>query len=165
MTLFYSSCSCLFWKQAGKHKPGCPMDSRCSFCEKSQQICKKLGKCAGILKTHPSFANADIERGKVKVRLANKKKDLIEELTILINQGAVNHVLQQKIDKLKAAFNALTSKKHMSPADLEEAEKILFQLRRIFVTQKAAHDKNLKEKETAALAECDADDFALTRLD
>jgi hypothetical protein len=71
----------------------------------------------------------------------------------------------KKIDALKAAFDALVSKKTLLPTDLEEAEIILVKLRRIYVTQKAAHDKNLKEKEAAALAECAADDFAPTRSD
>lgn len=59
----------------------------------------------------------------------------------------------------------LFPKKPLLPTDLEEAEKILFQLRRIYVTQKAAHDKKVKEEEAAALAECAADDFAPTRSD
>ena len=146
--------------------PGCPMDSRCSFCGKSQQMCKILGgKCGGICKTHPSFAKTDEERGKVKVLLANKLKDLTSLLNRLTNQDAVSEQLQEKIDALEAAFNALVSKKCLLPTELEEAEKILFQLRRIYVTQKAAHEKKLKEEEDAALAACAAGDFAPFRLD
>ena len=97
------------------------------------------------------------------MRLSDNLKDLNANINRLINQDGVSEQMQQKIDALKAAFNALVSKKPLLPSYLEEAEKILFQLRRIYVTQKAAHDKNLKEKEAAALAECDADDFAPTR--
>jgi hypothetical protein len=90
---------------------------------------------------------------------------LIHQINCLINQDAISETLQEKIDALKAAFNALVSKKRLLPTELEEAEKILFQLRRVYVTQKAAHDKNLKEKEAAALAKCAADDFVPTRSD
>jgi hypothetical protein len=124
-----------------------------------------MGKCAGILKTHPTFAKAVEARAAMKMQLANKHKDLIAKLNILINQDAISETLQEKIDELKAVFNTLVSKKSLIPTELEEAEKILFQLRRIYVTQKAAHDKKLKEEEAAALAECAADDFAPTRSD
>jgi hypothetical protein len=141
------------------------MNSNCLFCEKSPKMCKLMGKCAGILKTHPTFAKADEARAAMKMQLANKHKDLIAKLNILINQDAISETLQEKIDELKAVFNTLVSKKSLIPTELEEAEKILFQLRRIYVTQKAAHDKKLKEEEAAALAECAADDFAPTRSD
>ena len=162
MTLFFASCLCPL-RQSGKHIPGCPMNSNCPFCGLSPRMCKMIGKCAGIAKTHPTFAKVDESRVAIKMQLANKFKDLIAKLNILINQDAVSESLQQKIDALKAAFNALVSKKPLLPTDLEEAEKILFQLRRIYVTQKAAHEKKLKEQEAAALAECAADDFAPTR--
>lgn len=145
--------------------PGCPMNSYCSFCEKSPQICKLMGRCTAIAKTHPTFKTVEEARVAMRMQLANKHKDLNAKLNILINQDAVSESSQQKIDALKAAFNALVSKKSLLPTDLEEAEKFLFQLRRIYVTQKAAHDKKLKEEEAAALAECAADDFAPTRSD
>lgn len=165
MTLFFASCSCQPWKQAGKHMPGCPMNSNCSFCEKSPQICKLMGKCAGIRKKHPNFAAAKDGQADIKNKLANKYKDLIALLNRLINKDAVSEQLQEKIDSLKAAFNALVSKKRLLPTELEEAEKILFQLRRVYVTQKAAHDKKLKEEEDAALAECATEDFIPQRSD
>jgi hypothetical protein len=165
MTLFFASCSCQPWKRAGKHMPGCPMDSNCSFCEKSPQICKLMGECTGIRKKHRNFKKIKKARDDSKMRLSNKFNDLIHQINCLINQDAISETLQEKIDALKAAFNALVSKKRLLPTELEEAEKILFQLRRVYVTQKAAHDKNLKEKEAAALAKCAADDFVPTRSD
>ena len=97
------------------------------------------------------------------MRLSKNLIDLNAYLNRLINQDAVSEQMQQKIHALKDAFNALFSKKSLLPTDLEEAEKILFQLRRIYVTQKAAHDRKLKEENDAALAECAADDFTPTR--
>ena len=145
--------------------PGCPMDSNCSFCGKSPQICKLMGKCAGIRKKHPNFKKIKKARDDSKMRLSNKFNDLIHQINCLINQDAISETLQEKIDALKAAFNALVSKKRLLPTELEEAEKILFQLRRVYVTQKAAHDKNLKEKEAAAQVECAADGFIPQRSD
>lgn len=133
MTLFFASCSCPL-RQSGKHIPGCPMNSNCSFCGLSPRMCKMIGRCAGIAKTHSTFKNVDKARADVKMQVANKFKDLIAELNILINQDTVNDGFQKKIDALKDAFNALVSKKHLLPTELEEAEKILFQLRRIYVT-------------------------------
>jgi hypothetical protein len=124
-----------------------------------------IGRCGKIAKTGKFFVQADERRNEIKMRLSNNFKDLNAYLNRLINQDAVNEQLQQKIDALKAAFNALVSKKPLLPTDLEEAEIILVKLRRIYVTQKAAHEKNLKEKETAALAKCAADDFVPTRSD
>jgi predicted nuclease with TOPRIM domain len=128
-------------------------------------MCKLIGKCAGIRKRHPNFAKVKKARDDSKNKLSNKYKDLLVLVNRLINQDAISETLQEKIDALKAAFNALVSKKRLLPTELEEAEKILFQLRRVYVTQKAAHDKNLKEKEAAALAKCAADDFVPTRSD
>ena len=145
--------------------PGCPMDSNCSFCGLSPRMCQMIGRCGKISKTGKFFVQADERRNEIKMRLSNNFKDLNAYLNRLINQDAVNEQLQQKIDALKAAFNALVSKKRLLPTQLEEAEIILVKLRRIYVTQKAAHDKNVKEKEAAALAKCDADDFVPTRSD
>jgi len=129
-------------------------------------MCKIFNKCAGIAKTGKFFVQVDERRNEIKMRLSNNLKDLNAYLNRLINQDAVSESLQQKIDALKDAFNALVSKKPLLPSNLEAAEKILFQLRRIYVTQKAAHDKKVKEEEeAAALAECAADDFAPTRSD
>jgi hypothetical protein len=128
-------------------------------------MCKIFNNCAGIAKTGKFFVQVDESRNEIKMRLSNNLKDLNAYLNRLINQDGVSEQMQQKIDALKAAFNALVSKKPLLPSDLEAAEKILFQLRRIYVTQKAAHDKKLKEEEAAALAECAADDFAPTRSD
>jgi hypothetical protein len=66
---------------------------------------------------------------------------------------------------LKATFNALFGKKPLDPETLKSAEKILLQLQRINVTQKAASVKRLKEEEDAALAECAAKDFIPERSD
>ena len=164
MTLFFASCSCPL-RQSGKHIPGCPMDSNCSFCGLSPRMCKIFYKCAGIAKTGKFFVQADEKRYEIRMRLSNNFRDLIAYLNRLINQNAVSEQIQQKIEALKAAFNTLVSKKPLLPTDLEEAEIILVKLRRIYVTQKADHEKKLKEQEAAALAECAADDFAPTRSD
>jgi hypothetical protein len=66
---------------------------------------------------------------------------------------------------LKATFNAIISKSLPTPSDLEEAEKILLQLRRIYITQKAAYETKLKEKEEAERAECAAEGFMPERSD
>jgi len=165
MTLFFASCSCQPWKQAGRHTPGCPMDSRCSFCGLFPRMCQMIGKCGKIAKTSKIIVQADERRNEIKMRLSKYFIDLNAYLNRLINQGAISETLQQKIDALKAAFNTLVSKKSLLPTELEEAERILFQLRRIYVTQKAAHERKLKEEEAAALAKCAADDFAPTRSD
>jgi hypothetical protein len=73
----------------------------------------------------------------------------------------VSEALQGKIEALKATF----SKKKFDPESLESAEKILLQLRRIYVTQKAASDKKLKEEDDAALAECADEEFMPVRRD
>ncbi len=67
--------------------------------------------------------------------------------------------LQEKIDALKATFNALCGKNPLDPEILKSSEKILLQLRRIYVTQKAASDKRRKEEDDAAIAECSAEGF------
>jgi len=162
MTLFFASCSCPL-RQSGKHMPGCPMDSNCSFCGLSKRMCQMIDRCGKIAKTGKFFVQADEGRNEIKMRLSKKLMDLNAYLNRLINQDAVSEQMQQKIHALKDAFNALFSKKSLLPTQLVEAERILFQLRRIYVTQKAAHDRKLKEEEAAALAECAADDFAPTR--
>lgn len=73
-----------------------------------------IGKCAWIRKTHPTFAKADEARVAMKTLLENRFKDLIDKLECLINQDAVSESLQEKIEALKAAFNALVSKKTTS---------------------------------------------------
>jgi hypothetical protein len=97
----------------------------------------------------------------MKGQLSNKLKDLLAKLNLLINLGHVSEALQEKIDTLKAAF----SKRQLDPESLESAEKILLQLRRIYVTQKAASDKKVKEEDDAALAECADEEFMPVRRD
>jgi predicted nuclease with TOPRIM domain len=128
-------------------------------------MCKLIGKCAGIRKRHPNFAKVKKARDDSKNKLSNKYKDLLVLVNRLINNYAVSEQFQEKIDALKAAFNALNSKKRLLPTELEEAEKILFQLRRIYVTQKAEHDKKIKDEEAAAQVECAADGFIPQRSD
>jgi len=74
----------------------------------------------------------------------------------------MSEALQKKLDALKDAFS---KRLRLDPESLESAENILLQLQRIFVTQKAAYETKLKEKEKAALVECDAADFMPTRSD
>ena len=97
--------------------------------------------------------------------MSNKLKDLLAKLNLLINLGHVSEALQEKINALKANFNAIFSKNLLDPETLKSAEQILLQLRRIYVTQKVASDKRLKEEEDAALAECAAEDFKPERSD
>ena len=103
-------------------------------------------------------------RQKMKVLLSNKLKDLSAKLNLLINLGHVSESLQEKIDELKATFNALCGKKPLDPETLKSAEKILLQLQRINVTQKAASVKKLKEEEDA-LEKFTAEDFIPQRID
>jgi hypothetical protein len=118
-----------------------------------------MGKCGGIVKTGTFISKCEQARQNMKGQLSNKLKDLLAKLNLLINLGHVSECLQEKIDALKATFSALCSKNPLDPETLKSAEKILLQLRRIYVTQKAASDKRLKEEEDAALAECEEEDF------
>jgi len=166
MTLFFASCDCQPWNQAGKHTSGCPMDPKCPFCRLSPQICKIIDKkCSGIAKTNPTFAVVDEARDKIRIKISNKCNDLIVMINFLVNLGGVDRQFQKKIDALKATFNAIISKSLPTPSDLEEAEKILLQLRRIYIMQKVAYETKLKEDEKAALAECNADDFMPKHMD
>ncbi len=166
MTLFFASCDCVGkYLSAGKHIPGCPMDSSCHFCGLQPRMCRMMGRCGGIAKISKTIDLREQARQKMKVQLSNKMKDLSAKLNILINLGHVSESLQEKIDALKATFNALCGKKPLDPETLKSAEKILLQLQRINVTQKAASVKRLKEEEDAALAECAAEDFMPERSD
>lgn len=165
MTLFFASCSCQPWNQAGKHTSGCPMDPKCPFCRLSPRMCKLIDKkCTGIAKTNPAFANVVKARNDIREKISNKYNDLIVMINFLVNLGGVDRQFQKKIDALKATFNAIISKSLPTPSDLEEAEKILLQLRRIYITQKAAYETKLKEDEKAALEECAAKDFMPGRM-
>lgn len=162
MTLFFASCDCAGkYSSAGKHVPGCPMDSSCHFCGQKPFLCRMMGKCGGIVKTGTFISKCEQARQNMKGQLSNKLKDLLAKLNLLINLGHVSEALQQKIDTLKAAF----SKRQLDPESLESAEKILLQLRRIYVTQKAASDKKVKEEDDAALAECADEEFMPVRRD
>ena len=151
MTLFFASCDCTGkYSSAGKHVSGCPMDSSCHFCGQKPFLCRMMGKCGGIVKTGKFIGKCEQERQNMKGQLSNRLKDLSAKLNLLINLGHVSEALQEKIESLKATF----SKKQFDPESLESAEKILLQLRRIYVMQKAASDKKLKEEDDAAQAEC-----------
>ena len=119
----------------------------------------------GIVKTGTFIVNCEQARQNMKAQLSNKLKDLLAKLNLLINLGHVSEALQEKIEALKATFSALCSKKLLDPEILKSAEKILLQLRRIYVTQKVASDKRLKEEDDAALAECSAEGFKPGRSD
>ena len=160
MELFFTGCYCKPWNQAGKHTSGCPMDPKCPFCRLSLPMCKIIDKnCSGIAKTNSTFADVDKARDNIRKKIANKFGDLIDMINSLVNLGGVDQQFQKIIDALKATFNAIISKSLLTPSDLEKAEKILLQLRRIYITQKAAYETKLKEDEKAALEECNADDF------
>jgi hypothetical protein len=135
------------------------MDSSCHFCGQKPFLCGMMGKCGGIVKTGTFIVNCEQARQNMKAQLSNRLKDLLAKLNLLINLGHVSEALQEKIDELKATFNTLCSKKLLDPETLKSAEKILLQLRRIYVTQKAASVKKLKEEEDAALAECATENF------
>jgi len=166
MTIFFASCDCAGkYSSAGKHVPSCPMDSNCNFCGQKPFLCRMMGKCGGIAKLSKTFDLREQARQTIKGDLKKKLNPLVAKLNLLINLGHVSESLQKKIDALKATFNALCSKNPLDPETLKSAEKILLQLQRIYVTQKAAHQKKVKEEEEAAQAECDADDFIPGRAD
>lgn len=158
MPLFFTTCECPC-RQSGKHIPGCPMNSNCSFCGLSPLMCRMMNKCGGIRKTAKFFAAAHENCKTIKMKLSKKKEDLSIMLNRLINHGAVSDVLEEKIDALKKAFDAIISRSPLIPSIIEDAQSILMKLQRIHDTQKAAHEKRLKEEDEAALAECAAEDF------
>jgi hypothetical protein len=160
MTLFFASCHCAgVYSSAGRHIPGCPMDSNCCFCGQKPFLCRMIGRCSGIAKVSKTFDLRDRALQNMMVQLSNKLKDLFAKFNLLVNLGHMSQDLKDRIDQLKYAFS---KKLRLDPESLESAEKILLQLRRIYITQKVAYEKNLK-KEEAALTECDADDFVPTR--
>ena len=162
MTLFFASCDCAGkYSSAGKHVPGCPMDSSCYFCGQKPFLCRMMGKCGGIVKTSKIIGLREKGLQNMMDQLSKRLNDLSAKLNLLINLGHVSHDLQEKIDALKAAF----SKRQLDPESLESAEKILLQLRRIYVTQKAVSDKKLKEEDDAALEECADEGFMPERRD
>jgi hypothetical protein len=162
MTLFFASCDCAGkYSSAGKHVPGCPMDSSCHFCGQKPFLCRMMGKCGGIAKLSKTFDLREQARKTMKDELTKQLNKIVQRLNLLINLGHVSEAFTKKIDALKAAF----SKRQLDPKSLESAEKILLQLQRIYVTQKAASDKKLKEEDDAAQAECDAYDFMPGRAD
>ena len=97
------------------------------------------------------------------MKLLNIYKDLMKELNLLINHGAVSVVLQGKIDALKEAFDAIVSRRPLTPSILDDAQSIVMKLQRIKKTQKVAHQKKLKEEDDAARAECASKDFKPVR--
>jgi hypothetical protein len=162
MTLFFASCDCAGkYSSAGKHVPGCPMDSSCHFCGQKPFLCRMMGKCGGIAKLSKTFDLREQACKTIKGELTKQLNKIVQRLNLLINLGHVSEAFTEKIDALKAAF----SKRQLDPKSLESAEKILLQLQRIYVTQKAASDKKVKEEDDAARAECDADDFMPGRAD
>ena len=165
MTLFFTSCSCNLWNQRGQHNHRCPMNPTCPVCLNTKRLCKIFGKCKRIPKKYQTFAEVGKARDDIKKNITNKFKDLFVMINFLINLGGVNAPSQEKIEALKATFNALCSKKLLDPETLNSAEKILLQLRRIYITQKVAYETKLKEDEKAALAECNADDFMPKHMD
>lgn len=165
MTLFFASCLCYPWKQAGKHRYDCPMDSSCHFCGQKHFLCRMMGKCAKIKKENPTIISCDELREKIRGQLSNRLKDILKKFNLLTNMGHVNDSLQEKIDALKASFKAKFAKPPLDPDNLKSAEEILRQLQRIYETQKAAFEKKLKEDEKAEQAKCDAADFKPERMD
>ena len=135
------------------------MNPNCSFCELPPLTCQMMKRCGGIQKTAQFFADADKKREAIKVKISNKKKDLVLDLNCLINHGAVSDVLEARIDALRKAFDTIISRRPLIPSILEDAESIVLKLQRIYNAQKAAHEKKLKEEDEAALAECADESF------
>ena len=165
MASFFTSCNCQCWNQKGQHDLNCPMNPTCLVCSESKRLCQIFRKCEGIAKKSSTFAKVAKAQHDIKKNITDKFKDLFVMINFLINLGGVNAPSQEKIEALKATFNALCSKKLLDPETLNSAEKILLQLRRIYITQKAAYETKLKEDEKAALAECNADDFMPKHMD
>jgi hypothetical protein len=126
-------------------------------------MCEMMGKCVRIPKTAKLFVEADERRNEIMIQLSKKYKDLNKKLNLLINHGAVSVVLQGKIDALKEAFDAIVSRRPLTPSILDDAQSIVMKLQRIKKTQKVAHQKKLKEEDDAALAECASKDFKPVR--
>lgn len=163
MTLFFVSCKCAgVYSSAGKHIPDCPMNSSCCFCGQKPFLCRMMRRCDGIAKVNKTFVLRDEALQNMMEQLSNKLKDLFAKFNFLVNLGHMSQELKDGIDVLKYAFS---KKLRLDPESLESAEKILLQLRRIYITQKAAYEKKLKEKEEADQAECAAEDFMPGRSD
>ena len=94
----FTKCDCQLVKSGGIHIRGCPMNPNCSFCELPPLTCQMMKRCGGIQKTAQFFADADKKREAIKVKISNKKKDLVLDLNCLINHGAVSDVLEARID-------------------------------------------------------------------
>ena len=65
----------------------------------------------------------------------------------------------------KKTFDAIISRSPLIPSIIEDVQSILMKLQRIYETQKAAHEKRLKEEDEAALAECADESFMPGRSD
>jgi hypothetical protein len=124
-----------------------------------------MRRCGGIVKLSKTFDSREKARQTIKCYLTENLNEVVLKLNLLINLGHVSRSLQKKIDALKETFNVLCSKNPLDPETLKSAEKILLQLQRINVTQKAASDKRIKEEEDAALAECAEEGFMPERSD
>ena len=100
-----------------------------------------MKSCDGIGKVNKTFVLRDRALQTMMVQLSNKLKDLFAKFNLLVNLGHMSQDLKDRIDQLKYAFS---KKLRLDPESLESAEKILLQLRRIYITQKAAYEKKLK---------------------
>jgi len=77
MTLFFASCDCAReYSSAGKHVPGCPMDSSCHFCGQKPFLCRMMRKCCGIAKTSKTIILRDQALQNMKIQMSNKFNDL-----------------------------------------------------------------------------------------
>ena len=164
MASFFTSCNCQCWNQKGQHDLNCPMNPTCLVCSESKRLCQIFRKCEGIAKKSSTFAKVAKAQHDIKKNITDKFTDLFVMINFLINLGGVNAQSKEKIDALKVAFNELCSKKLLNPEILNSAEKILLQLRRIYITQKVAYETKLKEDEKAALEECAAKGFMPGRM-
>lgn len=74
------------------------MDSNCSFCGLSPQICKLMGKCAGIAKTHPTFAKVIEARAAMKMQKAANDNKLKEEEAAALAECAADDFAPKRSD-------------------------------------------------------------------
>ena len=73
MPLFFASCDCAgVYSSAGKHVPGCPMDSSCHFCGQKSFLCLMMGKCHGIAKLSKTIDLREQARQTIKGNLTKK---------------------------------------------------------------------------------------------
>jgi hypothetical protein len=163
MTLFFASCDCAgklkIPSSSGKHLPGCPMDSNCSFCGQKQFFCNMMKRCFGIKKTG-KFDEEKLEKRIDKMVLFNDEYNgFYTKLKVLINQGYLDKKNKDVITSLNQEHNLLCDKLSFTADDIVRAETILFRIKRIYIVQKALSNKLISDAALQLDAAVNVDDF------